>query len=163
MEGYGPGDPQPPPHPNRIGSISASISKTGQAQDIVSYWEPPGSLTILPERLLEEFTLNTPIPLAHLAILALVVHDKETQYDIFKHQCYWYADMIARVIHKQDQNNASQSYNSSPQARRYDLNSGKFNMIPIHSVRPEVVEAIEDTYAAECNKLATLVFFISFI
>ena len=163
MEEYGLVDPQPPPQPNRIGSISASISKIGQAQDIVSYWEPPGPLTILPERLLEEFTLNTPIPLAHLAILALVIHDKETQYNLFKHQCYWYADMIARVIHKQDQNNTSQSYNSSPQARRYDLNSGKFNMIPIHSVRPEVVEAIEDTYVAECDKLAALVFFISLL
>ena len=41
MEEYGLVDPQPPPQPNRIGSISASISKIGQAQDIVSYWEPP--------------------------------------------------------------------------------------------------------------------------
>lgn len=160
VEGSSPEDPQPPSDLNRRGSISASISKTGQAQDIVSYWEPPSRLTISPERLLEEFTLNTPIPLAHLAILASVVHEKETLYNLFKHQCYWYADVIAGVIagviHKQDRNNMPLS--SVPQARCYDLKSGKFNMIPILSVRPRVVEAIENIYVAEYGKLAALVF-----
>ncbi len=157
LEGYPLENPKEPAKPNRVGFASASISKIGQAQDIVSYWEPP-NLFSKSDLQLEEFKLNTPIPLVHLAILAQVVHEKETLYNLFKHQCYWYADMIARVIHKRDQNETPLNYNSDPKAHCYDPRSGKFNMITIHTVRPKVVEAIENVYLAECKSLEESVF-----
>lgn len=157
LEEYPSESPQKPSKPSRIGSVSASISKIGQAQDIVSYWEP-AKLFSKSELQLEGFKLNTPIPLVHLAILAQVIHEKETLYNLFKHQCYWYADMIARVLHKQDQNRTPLDYNSDPKARCYNHQSGKFSMIRIHTVRPKVVEAIENVYIAECRNLAKSVF-----
>ncbi|KJA28120.1 hypothetical protein HYPSUDRAFT_34461 [Hypholoma sublateritium FD-334 SS-4] len=168
VDGDIPEDPQPPPRSDHnftstSAFISASISKTGQAHDIASYWEP-SYLHARQEKQIESFKLKTPIPLAYLAILAYVVHEEEALYNLFKYQCYWYAEMIAAVIHKQDQGNIAmpKSHNTAPQPcdhvqRCFDPTSGKFKAISILKIRPLVVEKIEQKYLAECERLtATL-------
>lgn len=109
------------------------------------------------EKQIESFKLKNPIPLAYLVILADVVHKQEALYNLFKYQCYWYADMIAAVIYKQDRGNASKSHNAASQLcdlqRCYDPASGKYKMISVLKIRPLVVEEIERTYLAECERL----------
>ncbi len=61
-------DPQPPPKSERnipsSASVSASITKTGQARDIVDGWEPPSYAHARNEKEIENIKLNDPIPLA---------------------------------------------------------------------------------------------------
>ena len=151
---------QPPPRSDRniSSTSSASISKTSQARYIVDGCELPHPNS-RHEKEIENFKLNHPIPLAYLAILADVVHQQEALYNLFKYQCYWYADMIAAVIYKQDRGNAAKSYSTAsplcePQQRCFDRASGKYKMISVLKIRPLVVEEIERTYLAECGRLS---------
>ncbi|KAF8967668.1 hypothetical protein BDZ97DRAFT_1802706 [Flammula alnicola] len=155
VEGENPEDPEPPSKPERetavMGStVSNTISKVGCAYDIIKHWEPAFFDRITEDKI-ESFDLNNPIPLAHLAILAKTVHDKESFYNLFKSQCYWFADTIAGVIAKQQGISTPKSNPTSDTQRCYDTASGKYHMIRVHTVRPKVVEAVEMAYNKYCE------------
>ncbi|KDR80600.1 hypothetical protein GALMADRAFT_135734 [Galerina marginata CBS 339.88] len=149
VKGQQPVNPEPPRKLSgemaaMISTSSESLSKVGHAYDIVRIWKP-----LKKDTLIESLDLRPdPMPLAELAILANTVHQKESLYNLFKSQCFWYADMIARVIAKK------RNIIPAPTADEefcYHTNSGKFHKIPVHVARPKVVQALEKEFDERCR------------
>ncbi|KAJ3517735.1 hypothetical protein NLJ89_g292 [Agrocybe chaxingu] len=152
-------DPQSPSAPRKantgVSQSSAKISKIAEAHDTVRFWElhqhPLEPVTT--ERILETLDLSrNPLPMYQLAILANAVHDQQSLYNLFKSQCYWYTNMIARVIARRSSINSDQeSGNPATDTDHcFDPRDGKFWRIPVHTVRPKIVDAIEKEFNARC-------------
>ena len=148
-----PRSPQPPREPT-AGSILWNSRKEGAASDVVRLWKPPNTfLTVAgltDSKVLEslEFESN-PLPLVHLAILAYTVHEEESLYNLFQTQCYWYANMIARVIAREKRISTSTEEAGDPATDTdycYHTSSGKFWNIPVHWVRPKVITRIQEEF-----------------
>ena len=145
-------DPEPPREPT-AGSILWPSRKEGAASDVVRLWKPPNTfLTVAclaESKVLEnlEFEAN-PLPLVHLAILAYTVHQEESLYNLFLTQCYWYANMITRVIAREKSiaTTVEAGDASTDTDYCYDTSSGKFWMIPVHWVRPKVITRIQEEF-----------------
>jgi len=124
-------------------SSGFSSNKIGLASDVVRLWNPP---LLNSDVQIEDLDLtDKPVPLVHLAILANVVHDQESLYNLFLTQCYWYANMIARVVARE--NSIKKDDDAAKETDYcYDKASGKFWVIPVHWVRPQVITAIQEEY-----------------
>jgi len=148
-----PRSPEPPKEPT-AGSTLWNSRKEGAASDIVRLWKPPNTfLTVAgltDSKVLEnlEFESN-PLPLVHLAILAHIVHEEESLYNLFLSQCYWYANMITRVIAREKRIATPIAEAGDPVTDTdycYHPSSGKFWIIPVHSVRPKVISRIQEEF-----------------
>jgi len=145
----------PPPPREQPGSILWDSRKEGVASDVVRLVKPPSgtflSFTWLADsNELEnlEFEAN-PLPLVHLAILAYTVHLEASLYNLFQTQCYWYANMIARVIAREKRITNPTAEAGDPSTDTdycYHPSSGKFWNIPVHWVRPKVITRIQEEF-----------------
>ncbi|KAF8967700.1 hypothetical protein BDZ97DRAFT_1802851 [Flammula alnicola] len=125
------------------------IKKVGSAVDVVMLYDDSSKKT---DELIASLSLagrETPMPLAHLAILSKVVHDEETLYNLFNAQCYWYSNVIACVIAKQQNFDFMAVRSASPTEGDSDFcfhpRSGKYYRIAIHKIRQDVVNSMEAT------------------
>ncbi|KAF8967711.1 hypothetical protein BDZ97DRAFT_506679 [Flammula alnicola] len=131
-------------------SATSEIRQVGYALDIVRlYGHHHYSSDLISSLSLEG--QKTLVPLAHLAILARVVHDEEALYNLFSSQGYWYCNMIACVIAKQQGCDfmAARSTGSSTESDSdfcYDPDSRKYYRIPIHAIRTQLVNLIEKLF-----------------
>jgi len=132
-------------------SSSAFLRKVGPASDVVRLWDPPFPL-LSNDNLIETLDLkDRPLPLVYLAILANTVHDRESLYNLFLTQCYWYANMITRVIANERSIKKTPDEPERDKQHCYDKTAGTFWKIPIHSVQPQVVDAIQEEYRRRCE------------
>jgi len=130
------------------GLSAASSHKVGPASDVVRLWDPP----LISDTLIEELDLShRPLPLVYLAILAETVHDRESLYNLFLYQCYWYSNMIARVIDNELSIKKTPHEPDHPKAHCFHKKSGTFWKIPIHMVEPQVVVAIQEEFRRRCK------------
>jgi len=131
-------------------AFSAIVSKEHPANDVVTPCAPSFHDDLQLER---KDIRNNPLPLVHLAILADTVHQKESLYNLFATQCYWYSDMIARVIARDHANSTdSEVLPEDATETCYEKISGKWMYIPVHRVKPRVVSAIQDDYHVRRDK-----------
>ena len=152
-------DPRPLEPPSLSGAVawSTASSRDYPASDVVSPWTPPSAFNVFPDiELLDgdrfEFR-DDPLPLVHLAILADTVHKKESLYNLFVTQCYWYSNMIARVLardKKGTQTNVDCSREDTDDC--YDPASGRWRSIRVHWVKPKVITAIQNEYHVRRDK-----------
>jgi len=148
---------RPLPSFSAVSASSTSSSKDRPASDVVSPWTPPSVINILSDIELlngDRFTFrDDPLPLVHLAILADAVHKKESLYNLFVTQCYWYSNMIARVLARDKigtQTNREASQEDTDFC--YDTASGRWRNIRVHWVKPKVITAIQIEYHARRDK-----------
>jgi len=131
-------------------AFSATVSKEHPANDVVT----PCKSSFHNVRQLERKDItNNPLPLIHLAILADTVHQKESLYNLFATQCYWYSDMIARVIARDHvKSTEGEVLPEGTTERCYEKISGKWMYIPVHRVKPCVVSVIQGDYHARRDR-----------
>jgi len=152
-------DPRPPEPSSLSGAVawSTAFSRDHPASDVVSPWTPPGPFDVFSDiELLNgdrfEFR-DDPLPLVHLAILADAVHKKESLYNLFVTQCYWYSNMIARVLARDKKGTQTDGDSSREDTDDcYDPASGKWRSIRVHWVKPKVITAIQKEYHARRDK-----------
>ena len=143
----------PTPLSKAKGSSAALLRKVGPASDVVRLLDSPP----ITDTLIEELDLSRrSFPLVYLAILAETVHDRESLYNLFLTQCYWYSNMIARVIAKEScikktPDEPERAYQHCYDTGVSNKTAGKFCKIPIHSVQPRVVDAIQEEYRRRCE------------
>jgi hypothetical protein len=115
------------------------------------------------------------IRLIDIAIAAKVVHDHDGQYRLLKGQCFWFSDMIMRILEKQftrgvgvddaehfrhlaehltnilDQPGA---FTPAWKAQMYSVEGGKWTWIPIYKPRMEHINQVAATLRQELDKFA---------
>jgi len=139
-----------PPQQGSSWPVPQSSKNYGSAKDVVHLWKPP---ILLCDTEVETLKFeDNPLPLVHLAILALAVHQKESLYNLLKHQCYWYANMIARVVAREKCAGASPAVIDPVDTDFcYETISGTFYRIKVHTVEPMVVTAIQEEFKSQCK------------
>jgi len=143
----------PSPFERSVGTalaFSATVSKEHPANDVVT----PCTPSFHNVRQLERKDIrNCPLPLINLAILADTIHQKESLYNLFATQCYWYSDMVARVIARDHANSTDGEVLPEDSTEKcYEKISGKWFYIPVHRVKPRVVAVIQGEYHARRDK-----------
>jgi len=138
----------PTPLSKAKGSSATLLRKVGPASDVVRLWDP----LLITDTLIEELDLShRPLPLVYLAILAETVHDRESLYNLFLYQCYWYSNMIARVLDNELSIKKTPYEPDRPNAHCFYKKTSTFWKIPIHMVEPQVVAAIQEEYRKRCE------------
>jgi hypothetical protein len=93
--------------------------------------------------------------LLDLAIAAKVVHDHSDKYQLFKRQCFWYADVIMGVLHKNIPGTIHKPSSSEDdeEVEIYDYLSGTFMRVPIYSRRISLIEEIGNLFVTRNSNI----------
>ncbi|PPQ97440.1 hypothetical protein CVT26_002850 [Gymnopilus dilepis] len=163
----------PEPLPSQTGSFySNSISQSSKSLKSLNGLEAVDSVMGVDsnsfkddERL--ETLHTTDLPLARLACLAKIVHDEDPSYSVFRHQCYWYANLIMKVIEKESKSSSKRKEgrvdNSISKLRLRLVKSprGTWWRIPVGKVEKALVETIsaqfEEAWGKHNQRLSALV------
>ncbi|PPQ97439.1 hypothetical protein CVT26_002849 [Gymnopilus dilepis] len=88
------------------------------------------------------------IPLAQLACLAKIVHDEDPIYSVFRHQCYWYANLIMKVIEKDAKKKSERRVvnDNDNNMLRLARARGTWWRIPVGKVEKKMVEMISEKF-----------------
>jgi len=123
------------------------IAQDAYAAGVVTFWGPHLHRKTVADFRLERMVLSIPLLLAHLAILADIVHEKEHLYNLSMTQSHWCSNMITRVIAR-DYTSTEGEY--VPDAEVYYTMNTNGKWIPIP--RPELVSVIQDEYRARRDR-----------
>ncbi|KAF8799666.1 hypothetical protein BYT27DRAFT_7246023 [Phlegmacium glaucopus] len=96
----------------------------------------------------------TSIILLDLAIAAKLVHDHSDKYHLFKHQCFWYSDMIVAVLRqgfpesqlKHESGFVEADHSPDGEMEILDEMSGTYKRVKIYSQQKPIVEEIHETF-----------------
>ena len=105
--------------------------------------------------------------LLDLALVAKVVHDHSDKYELFKRQCFWYADVITGVLEKSfpgievvDPNRPLRDeHTETAEMEMFDKDAGTYSGVPIHIRRTcmiDEVHAIFEPYKRDAYSLVNL-------
>jgi len=100
---------------------------------------------------------NANITLLDLAIAARTVRAHNDEYKILKGQCYWYSDMIMRVLEKACGFSVDRSSSEDLEAAWVELqpkiNGGTWNGIPVHHRKEAHVEVLASEFLEERKRI----------
>ena len=95
--------------------------------------------------------------LLDLVIAAKVVHDYRNMYQLFRHQCFWYSDMIVaileqefpliRLVERSDFIRGIRSWDAEVEV--LDKVSGTYKRLPIYSRRMSIVDEIHHIFQTQ--------------
>jgi hypothetical protein len=99
--------------------------------------------------------------LLDLAIAAKVVHDHSDKYQLLKRQCFWYADVIISILHKNIHGTTRESLSpedeQNAEMERYDHSNGTFKRVPIYIPRLSLIEEIGNIFATYNSQIQSTV------
>ena len=92
--------------------------------------------------------------LLDLALAAKVVHDYRNMYQLFRHQCFWYSDMIVAILEQEfpqiqvvERSDFIRSIRSQDaEVEGFDEVSGTYKSLLIYSRRMSIVEEIHHVF-----------------
>lgn len=102
---------------------------------------------------IEEVTFKN-TTLHDLMIVARTLHDSSPDYELFTRQCYWFADLIVRILARCDSTSRRKPVDSTAEAEvsvaeehRYNPSaSSKWSGIPIHEAKQKNLEELTSLY-----------------
>ena len=114
--------------------------------------------------------------LLDLALVAKVVHDHSDKYELFKRQCFWYADVITGVLEKSfpgievvvPDRLLRDEHDENAEMEMFDKDAGTYLGVKIHRRRTRMIDEIHAIFVpyrrkvySEVNLFNILIFLLT--